>query len=130
MLARIQTPALVRADVRRRCAPGSATRFLCAAAPSRRREDGIEDERVRVEMVRLGPSLVSEPLLHIRGRSKGGLLCCTQSGSSASPNGDAVCCGYAAQALERARLPPSALLSPYVMNELNGDDRVSRLRAA
>jgi hypothetical protein len=31
---------------------------------------------------------------------------------------------------ERARLPPSTLLSPYVMNELNGDDRVSRLRAA
>ena len=47
-----------------------------------------------------------------------------------SPTGDAVCCGDAAQALERARLPPSALLSPYVMNELNGDDRVSRLRAA
>ena len=72
-------------------------------------------------------------LLCGRGRQygePGGLLCCTQSGSSASPNGDAVCCGYAAQALERARLPPSALLSPYVMNELNGDDRVSRLRAA
>ena len=72
-------------------------------------------------------------LLCGRGRQygePGGLLCCTQSGSSASPNGDAVCCGYAAQALERARLPPSVLLSPYVMNELNGDDRVSRLRAA
>jgi hypothetical protein len=48
---------------------------------------------------------------------------------SASPTGDAVCCGYAAPALERARLPPSALPLPYVMNELNGDDRVSRLRA-
>jgi hypothetical protein len=51
-------------------------------------------------------------LLCGRGRQygePGGLLCCTQSGSSASPNGDAVCCGYAAQALERARLPPSAL---------------------
>ena len=63
-------------------------------------------------------------------RLTGRVLNCTQSGSRASPNGDAVCCGYAAQALERARLPPSALLSPYVMNELNGDDRVSRLRAA
>ena len=78
MLARIQTPALVRADVRRRCAPGSATRFLCAAAPSRRREDGIEDERVRVEMVRLGPSLVSEPLLHI--------LCRVGLGIAGEPN--------------------------------------------
>jgi hypothetical protein len=63
-------------------------------------------------------------------RLTGRVLNCTQSGSRASPNGDAVCCGYAAQALERARLPPSALPLPYVMNELNGDDRVSRLRAA